>query len=76
MTAFQVQGNAIQSNQMDLAGRLSAGTAPIVTSGGVVHAATDALVPIAPGSVDSVEPLRFIQRERCDVGAAMRRSVP
>jgi uncharacterized protein (TIGR03437 family) len=54
VTAFQAQGTAIQSNQIDLAGRLSASTTPIVTSGGVVHAATDALVPIAPGSLISI----------------------
>ena len=54
VTAFQAQGASIQSNQLDLAGRLAAGNTPTVTSGGVVHAATDALVPIAPGSLISI----------------------
>jgi uncharacterized protein (TIGR03437 family) len=54
VTAFQAQGVAIQSNQLDLAGRLAGGNTPTVTSGGVVHAATDAVVPIAPGSLISI----------------------
>jgi uncharacterized protein (TIGR03437 family) len=54
VTAFQALASNIQSNQTDLAGRLASGTSPTVTSGGVVHAATDALVPIAPGSLITI----------------------
>ena len=54
VTAFQAQGVGYESNQLDLAGRLAGGNTPTVTSGGVVHAATDAVVPIAPGSLISI----------------------
>jgi uncharacterized protein (TIGR03437 family) len=53
VTAFNSTGSLLQSGQRDLSGTVSAaGPTPTVTSGGVVHAASDAVgVPIAPGSL-------------------------
>jgi uncharacterized protein (TIGR03437 family) len=55
VTGFNTFGNVLQSGQQSLTGSISAGTAPTVTAGGVVHAASDAAgFPIAPGSLITI----------------------
>jgi uncharacterized protein (TIGR03437 family) len=55
VTAFFAQGAALQSNQVDIGGNLTRGTAPTLTAGGVVHAASGAAgVAIAPGSLVTI----------------------
>jgi uncharacterized protein (TIGR03437 family) len=55
VTAFYSNGNVLQSGRQSEAGSLSAGVTPTLTSGGVVHAASDAAgIPIAPGSLITI----------------------
>jgi adhesin/invasin len=55
LTAFYSTGNVLQSGQQSESGSLSTGVTPTVTSGGVVHAASDAAgVPIAPGGLITI----------------------
>jgi uncharacterized protein (TIGR03437 family) len=55
VTAFNSTGSVLQSGQRTASGTLSASLTPTVTSGGVVHAASEvAGVPIAPGSLITI----------------------
>jgi uncharacterized protein (TIGR03437 family) len=52
VTAFNSTGSVVQSGQTSLAGTLTMSPTPIVTAGGVVHAASNARgAPIAPGGL-------------------------
>jgi uncharacterized protein (TIGR03437 family) len=54
-TAFYSTGQVLQSGQSSLSGTLSTSTTPVVTAGGVVHAASAVPgVPIAPGSLITI----------------------
>jgi uncharacterized protein (TIGR03437 family) len=53
--AINSNGVVLQSGQNSITGMLNASSTPVVTAGGVVHAATDAPgAPIAPGSLISI----------------------
>jgi uncharacterized protein (TIGR03437 family) len=55
VTAFQVVGSSTRANQVPLTGTVTAGVAPTVTAGGVVHGASFAAgVPIAPGGLITI----------------------
>lgn len=54
VTAFATNGATVQRGQADLSGSLSTSTTPTVIAGGVVHAASGKVSPIAPGSLITV----------------------
>jgi uncharacterized protein (TIGR03437 family) len=54
VTAFATNGATVQRGQVDLSGSLSTSTTPTVIAGGVVHAASGKVSPIAPGSLITV----------------------